>query len=114
MAFAWKKGKEASVETEMNKDGSKTYKINGSIFFGSVLDFKDFFNPISDPQQVFIDFEHAKVMDYSGIEAVDAIVEKYDLIGKNIKIINLNDESRKMFEDAKDITKITIDSPSYS
>lgn len=114
MAFAWKKGKEISADTDVQADGSKIYKIKGSIFFGSVLDFKDFFDTVTDPEIVYIDFKQAKVMDYSGIEAVDSIVEKYDLAGKTVKIVNLSGSSRKMFEDAKDITKLKIDAHSYS
>src|SRR5690625_7111403 len=36
LAFAWEKGTEAAAKEVINDDGSKTYKLNGSIFFGSV------------------------------------------------------------------------------
>lgn len=111
LVFSWKKGKGAFVESKKNTDGSKTYRVHGSIFFGSVLNIKDLFHPETDPDEVILDFEGAKVMDYSGIEAIDSIVEKYVLLGKKVTLIHLSDSSRRVFHDAKEITRVTIDAP---
>jgi SulP family sulfate permease len=108
LMFAWEKGKVIYVNTEMNDDGSKTYKINGSVFFGSVLNFKDLFEIQEDPDTIFIDFKYAKVMDYSAIEAIDALAKKYEAMGKRITLMRLSNECLRLFENAKEITSVSI------
>lgn len=39
LVFAWDQGRIIYVNIEYNDDGSKTYKVNGSIFFGSFLNY---------------------------------------------------------------------------
>lgn len=106
LAFAWKKGSEADAQVIDNEDGSRTYKLSGSIFFGSVLNFKDLFTPNQDPEVVIFDFENAKVMDYSGVEAINAMVEKYDLLGKKITLVQVGSYSRNLFKKANELTII--------
>ncbi len=109
LAFAWKKGTEADALVIDNLDGSRTYKLNGSVFFGSVLNFKDLFNPNDDPDYVIFDFESAKVMDYSGVEAINAIVEKYESLGKKVMLRKVGSYSQNLFKNAHEITSITKD-----
>ncbi len=109
LMFAWEKGKVIYVNIENNEDGSKTYKINGSIFFGSVLNYKDLFDINNDPDHVIVDFKYAKVMDHSAIEAINSMAEKYDDIGKKMTLIRLTEECNRLFENAKTITCVDID-----
>lgn len=116
LAFAWKKGTEADAVVVDNPEGSRTYKLSGSIFFGSVLNFKDLFTPNDDPQDVIFDFEKAKVMDYSGVEAINAMVEKYESLGKRVKLKQVGSYSQNLFKNAKEITSIrkeTIEANKY-
>lgn len=109
LSFSWKKGKGAYTHSEINPDGSKTYQVHGSIFFGSVLNFKDLFTPKEDPKHVILDFRYAKVMDYSGVETVDSLAEKYRKLGKEVTIKNLSHSSEEIFKKAKNITNLSID-----
>ena len=112
LTFAWKKGKGAYTHTEINPDGSKAYQVHGSIFFGSVLNLKDLFTPNEDPDLIIIDFKYAKVMDYSGVQAVDSISKKYEELGKEVIVTNLSNSSQKLFDAAKNITHLDIESSS--
>lgn len=106
LAFAWKKGTEADALTIENNDGSKTYKLNGSVFFGSVLNFQDLFTPNEDPNLVIFDFEKAKIMDYSGVEAINSMIEKYDALEKKVILRNVGGYSHSLIKNAKEITSI--------
>lgn len=109
LAFAWKKGAEAATATTDNEDGTKTYKLYGSVFFGSVLNFKDLFTPNEDPDTVIFDFKNAKVMDYSGVEAINSVIEKYKSLGKTVILRRVGRYSQALFKDAKEITSIEKD-----
>lgn len=106
LAFAWKKGNEAEAKEIYEFEGTKTYILEGSVFFGSVLNFKELFTPNEDPDTVIFDFKHAKVMDYSGVEAINSIVEKYESLGKNVILRDVGRYSHNLFEQSKDITSI--------
>ncbi len=109
LMFAWENGKTIYVNLEDNKDGSRTYKINGSIFFGSVLNYKELFHIDNDPDHVIVDFKYAKVMDHSAIEAIDGVAARYKESGKTMTLIRLTEDCNKLFENAKTITSVNID-----
>ncbi len=52
------------------------------LFFGSVTSFYEQFTPKDDPQNVIIDFKNTRVMDISGVEAIDALTKKYKQLEK--------------------------------
>lgn len=107
--FAWEKGKRLDIKISTNKRGHKIYKVTGLIFFGSVLNFKEVFTIKEDPAEIILDLKDAKVMDYSGIEAIDSIASKYDLIGKDFRLIRAGENCRVLLKNAENITSIRID-----
>lgn len=109
LIFAWEKGKIIYVNIEDNEDGSRTYKVNGSIFFGSVLNYKELFHMEDDPEHVIVDLKYAQVMDHSGLEAVDSIAAKYREAGKTMTLIRLSEQSIRLFDNARTITTVEID-----
>ncbi|TCK98164.1 SulP family sulfate permease [Natranaerovirga hydrolytica] len=109
LIFSWEKGKGIYANVENNKDGSRTYKINGSVFFGSVLNFKELFDIHNDPEEVIIDFKYAIVTDHSGIEAIHSIAEKYHLEGKKVTLIRLSKNCQSLFDNAQTIVNVNID-----
>lgn len=109
LIFAWEKGKVIYVNIENDINGSKIYKINGSIFFASVLNFKDLFDFNNDPDDIIIDFKYAKVMDHSAIEAINAISAKYQSLGKKATLIRLSEDCQKLFKNAETIVCVDID-----
>lgn len=109
LMFAWEKGKVIYANVEYDENGIKTYKINGSIFFASILNFKDLFDINNDPEDIIIDFKYAKVMDHSAIEAINSLSQRYCDLGKNLTLIRLSDDCKKLFKDAETITCVNIE-----
>ncbi|MBL4693850.1 SulP family inorganic anion transporter [Candidatus Gracilibacteria bacterium] len=109
LMFAWEKGKKMYVKTQIGKDKSKIYKVNGVLFFGSVLNFKTLFEVKTDPKKVILDLKYAKVMDYSALEAINSIAERYKAAGKTFIVTRAGESCRRLLKNAEKITSIVID-----
>ncbi|WP_028856763.1 SulP family inorganic anion transporter [Psychrilyobacter atlanticus] len=112
LMFAWEKGKIIYANIETGENGEKIYKINGVLFFGSVYKLKEIFDVNKDPVDVILDLKYAKVMDFSGIETINAIAERYEALGKTFTLIRPNENCRMLLQNAKNIgsIKFAIDS----
>ena len=108
LVFAWKKGSRIEFHSEIDQKGSKVYRLRGSLFFGSVKNFSDLFNPAEDPDDVIIDFHYARVFDHSGIEAINSLAERYVKLGKKLHLIDLSAECTKLLDTAGDMVDIQI------
>ena len=53
------------------------------------------FDVTNDPENVEIDFIESRASDYSGIEAISSIVEKYEKAGKKIRHKHLSADCKK-------------------
>ncbi|WP_232226958.1 STAS domain-containing protein [Marinilactibacillus sp. 15R] len=109
LIFAWEKGKVIYANVEETNVGEKTYKINGTLFFGSVLNFKELFDVDNDPDKVILDLKYAKVSDYSAVESISSITKRYEDAGKTFKIIRLSEDCKRMFHNANAFTSVVID-----
>ena len=90
----------------MNKRGEKIYKINGVLFFGSSLEFKNAFDVENDPESVIIDLKYGKIMDTSSIEAINSVVERYQGAGKKVLVTRAAESCRALLKNAKELTVI--------
>ncbi len=108
LAFAWKKGSQIEFHSEIDQKGSKVYRLRGSLFFGSVRNFAELFNPADDPTDVIIDFHYARVFDHSGIEAINSLAERYIKLGKTLHLIDLSQECTQLIDNAGDLIDIQI------
>jgi len=106
LVFAWQKGKHIEVRTSMNKRGEKIYKINGVLFFGSSLEFKNSFDVENDPESVIIDLKYGKIMDTSSIEAINSVVERYQSAGKKVLVTRAAQSCRALLKNAEQLTVI--------
>ena len=101
----------------MKTDGTKVYEIWGPLFFGSIQAFNEKFDPIGDPKQIEIDFIESKVSDHSGIEAIKNLVNKYEKLGKTVKLKHLSPDCDAILIKAnphfKDIIETDVDDPRY-
>ena len=107
--FAWEKGKRLEVETSVRKDKTKVYALDGILFFGSVLGFKDLFDYTKDPKSVILDLKNARVMDFSALEAIDSVAIKYKDAGKKFTVVRPGENCRTLLENADKISAITIE-----
>jgi SulP family sulfate permease len=97
-------------------DKTRIYNLQGVLYFGSVREFSDSMSPATDPDQVIIDFKHARVADYSSMEALNALTERYRKAGKRLRLRHLSPECQKMIKTAGKLIEIEVaeDDPHYS
>ena len=112
LVFAWQHAK-VYVRTHTDENGTKVYEFDGPLFFGSVTDFLEQFDVKNDPEMVVMDFKKSRIMDVSGVEAIDKITKKYRENGKKLKIRHLSDDCRRLLHDAKEYCTYEEDDPTY-
>ena len=117
LVFAWESARRIRARKRIKEDGTKVYEIWGPLFFGSIAAFNEKFDVKNDPENVEIDFVEARVSDHSAIEAIFALVEKYQAEGKQIKLKHLSEDCKILLYKASPIfTGIIeegIDDPRY-
>ena len=112
LAFAWKHAR-IFAKTYIEDDGIKVYELDGPLFFGSATTFSDNFDIEHDPQKVVIDFKNARVMDSSGVEAIDTITKKYEDAGKNLLLRHLSADCKAILKKAGPHCTYDVDDPTY-
>ena len=114
LIFAWKSALHIHVETSVDKDGSKVYRLHGALFFGSISEFRDLFNPHNDPDDVVIDFGDSRVVDHSALEAIDALSTRYKDQGKRLHLTHLSADCKLLLKKAGDLVEVnSIEDPKY-
>ncbi len=116
LVFAWESAKHVRLNPQDTEDGARIYNLQGLLFFGSVREFSARLIPADDPDEVIIDFKHAKVCDYSSMEALNVLTERYKKAGKRIRIRHLSPECQKMLTTAGDLVEVEVaeDDPHYT
>jgi len=112
LVFAWKHAK-IHANSSIDKEGKKIYELEGPLFFGSVTSFNEQFDVQNDPDEVVIDFKDARVMDSSGVEAIDNITEKYKQAGKKLTLRHLSQDCKKVLTIAGPFCSYEEDDPTY-
>ncbi len=92
LAFAWKNATMIRARIRFKEDGTKVYDIWGPLFFGAIQTFNTRFEVKTDPAKVEIDFMESKVCDYSGVEAIKILAQKYRDEGKQVILKHLSPE----------------------
>lgn len=114
LVFSWNKSKHLIVDTSIDEHGSKIYQLHGVLFFGSASRFRDLFSPKDDPDDVVIDFYFSRVYDQSGLEAINALAERYEKLGKRLHLRHLSDDCRKLLNKAGELVEVNIsEDPHY-
>lgn len=114
LVFAWEHAKQMRAETRVDRFGIKYYHLKGPLFFGSVRAFADLFDPRNDPHEVIVDFAGARVYDHSGLEAIDALAERYMRAQKALHIRHLSQECQNLLVKAGDLVEVNMmEDPRY-
>jgi SulP family sulfate permease len=114
LVFAWKHAKVIHAVTETDDSGTKVYSLRGPLFFGSSKSFIELFDPKNDPDDVIVEFQHARVSDHSAIEAIDNLAERYLALGKTLHLRHLSPECRKLLRKAGSLVEVNvIEDPTY-
>ncbi len=112
LVFAWNHSK---VRSRVYRDGDETkiYEFDGPLFFGSTTSFFELFDLKHDPKLVILDFKDARVMDISGVEAIDSITKKYKEAGKELSIRHLSEDCKKILKNAGPFCEYNENDPNY-
>jgi SulP family sulfate permease len=117
LVFAWKNATMIRARKRLKEDGTKVYEIWGPLFFGSVQNFMSKFDAKNDPDKIEIDFIESIVNDHSGIEAIKNITNKYLDLGKEVQLIHLSPDCKKLLLKAEpelsQLIKTSIEDPRY-
>ncbi|VAW63608.1 Sulfate permease [hydrothermal vent metagenome] len=114
LVFAWEHAKHINVVDYIDEKGSKVYELNGPLFFGSVKNFRELFEPENDPDDVIIEFKNSRVSDHSAIEAIDNLAERYIKAGKKLHLRHLSEECTQLLDKAGNLVEVNrLEDPSY-
>ena len=114
LVFAWQHAKQIHAEVSTNKMGGKVYKLNGPLFFASVQNFQDIFDPKSDPDDVVVDFKNSRVTDHSAIQAIDKLAERYNKEHKRLHLKHVSEECRLLLKTAGPLVEVNVvEDPNY-
>ena len=99
--FAWQQARELYADEYLEADGSKLYRVHGTLFFASTTPFLNQFDPANDPAAVTLDCRHLSVVDYSAIAALMTLRERYSKAGKHLRVLHLSERCKKLLKRAK-------------
>jgi SulP family sulfate permease len=117
LVFSWENARRIRARKRIKEDGTKVYEIWGPLFFGSISAFNEKFDVKNDPNSVEIDFVESRVSDHSALEAIFVLVEKYQKVGKKIRLKHLSVDCKILLYKASpifhQIIEEDIDDPRY-
>jgi len=105
LVHAWEVGHRISCEEQLSEDGTKkTYTFRGDLFFASTEQFQSHFDFANDPKFITAHLLESRVFDYSAIETLDSIHNRYSRLGKTFEVEGLCDASTRMIRKASGFT----------
>jgi SulP family sulfate permease len=115
LVFAWESASRIrAVERPSKREkGAKVYEIEGPLFFSSTNSFLEIFKPLKDPNVVIIDFARSKIIDQSALKAIEDIADKYNDIGKKVKLRHLTRDCHRLLSRAGQLVVDSDDDPDY-
>lgn len=114
LVYAWQSASHIWVKTKILDNGSKSYELQGPLFFGSISSFHELFDPRNDPDDVIIDFAGSRVWDHSGLQAIDTLAERYEQAGKQLHLRHLSADCQKLLTRANKWMEVSvIEDPKY-
>tara|TARA_B110000977_G_scaffold53723_3_gene73126 strand:+ start:7267 stop:8628 length:1362 start_codon:yes stop_codon:yes gene_type:complete len=121
LGFAWKLAKKVDAVRVVERDPKNVsdiaiYKLNGPLFFGSVISFKDavdncFAN--ESAKRIVLDFSESKLWDSSALVAVDDVAAKMKNSGIAVSLRSLSPDCVTLLKKAGDLVEVTETDPSY-
>lgn len=97
--FAAKIAQLFGVTSDLSADGqTRTYRVQGQLFYGSVEDFSRAFDFRESVAHVVIDVSAAHIWDISSVQALDSAVLKFRRSGAQVQIVGLNAASETLMD----------------
>jgi len=114
LVFAWNHAKHITVVITRDNEDSKVYELHGPLFFGSVHNFQELFDPNNDPDDVVVEFKYSRVSDHSAIEAIDTLAERYLSAEKRLHLRHVSPECKRLLTKAGELCEVNvIEDPKY-
>ncbi|MEP3346925.1 MAG: SulP family inorganic anion transporter [Litoreibacter sp.] len=113
LAYAWQNARRIHADVDVMDDGTKVYKVQGPLFFGSAEGFAELFTPRDDPDSVIIDFAGSRVADQSALQAIETIAGKYEDEGKAVQLRHLSRDCHELLTNAGQLIVDSDDDPDY-
>jgi sulfate permease, SulP family len=114
LVFAWEHAKRIEILEGKNEAQQQIYTIIGSLFFGSIQNFRDAFNPNESPNDVILDFAKARVCDHSALEAIHALAERFRQVGKTLHLRHLSQDCSELLLKMGDLVEVNVqEDPHY-
>ena len=99
LLFARKVANVAFMEDALSADGrTRTYVLNGDLFFVTVTGFLAHFDFQEDVDRVLIDLTHGHVWDASAVAAIDKAVLRFRKRGVHAEVVGLNEASATLLD----------------
>jgi SulP family sulfate permease len=97
--FAWKIAQLFRVTSALSDDGkTRTYRVEGQLFFASVDAFNDAFDFGEVLEKVVIDVSDAHIWDISSVAALDMVVLKFRRDGADVELRGMNEASETIVD----------------
>ncbi|WP_257099068.1 SulP family inorganic anion transporter [Pseudovibrio flavus] len=114
LAYAWNASKRIAAQKFHTPEGHLVYKLEGPLFFGSAAGFAEIFTPEDDPDEVIVDFINSRVVDHSGLQAIDALAGRYVRAGKRLHLRHLSPDCKKLLSKAGSMVELEAnEDPTY-
>jgi len=113
LTYAWNNAKRIHADVYTTDDGTKIYRVQGPLFFGSADGFSEMFEVSSDPDTVVVDFADSRVVDQSALQAIEAVAGKYEAAGKSLQLRHLSRDCHQLLSKAGHLMVDSDDDPDY-
>ena len=113
LTYAWNNARRIHAITGTEMDGTKVYRVQGPLFFGSATGFVEMFDLEEDPEKVVVDFAESRVVDQSALQAIEAVAAKYEAAGKRLQLRHLTRDCHRLLNKAGHLMVDSDDDPDY-
>ncbi len=115
LVYAWNAASRihARARPSVTQEGARVYEIEGPLFFGSATSFQELFAPKDDPDTVILDFMDSRIVDQSGLQAIEAVAGKYADAGKRLQLRHLSRDCHALLTKAGQLIVENDDDPDY-
>jgi SulP family sulfate permease len=115
LVYAWNAARriQASTRPSVRENSALVYDIRGPLFFGSTASFIELFDVENDPDIIVLDFAESRIVDQSGLQAIQDITNKYAAVGKKIKLRHISQDCHRLLSRSGQIIINSDDDPEY-
>ena len=114
LSYAWNNARRIHADIYEQQNGTKVYRLQGPLFFGSSDGFVELFDVTADPDEVVVDFADSRVVDQSALQAIEAVAGKYEAAGKRLQLRHLSQDCHQLLTKAGHLIVDSEDDPDYA